>query len=114
MKVSKISGRIHPLVAGAAASVMVVSLLGAAAIAGILPNSHGTDAETARIAARTAGLAPALTPAQQVIPASAQTAFGAPAPAPTQQVAAAPAVAKEDVEYKTAVHHKPIVRHDVD
>lgn len=34
--------RIHPLVAGAAISVMLASLTGVAAITGILPNSHGT------------------------------------------------------------------------
>lgn len=32
--------RIHPLIAGAAVSVTLVSLLGMAAITGILPNSH--------------------------------------------------------------------------
>ena len=35
--------RIHPLAAGAAVSVILVSLLGVAAIAGILPNSHSSD-----------------------------------------------------------------------
>lgn len=36
------SNRIHPLVAGAAVSVMLVSLVGVAAITGILPNSNST------------------------------------------------------------------------
>ena len=36
------SNRLHPLVAGAAVSVMLVSLIGVAAITGILPNSNGT------------------------------------------------------------------------
>lgn len=36
------SNRIHPLVAGAAVSVMLVSLVGIAAITGILPNSNST------------------------------------------------------------------------
>ena len=36
------SKRIHPLVAGAAVSVMLVSLIGVAAITGILPNSNST------------------------------------------------------------------------
>jgi uncharacterized protein YcfJ len=115
MEMNQTTNRLHPLVAGAAASIILVSLLGAAAIAGILPNSHGTDAEPAHIAARTAGLATPLPSAHQVIPASAHTAFGASTPVSTQQVAAAPAVAKEDAEYKTAVvHHQPIVRHDVE
>lgn len=34
----------HPLVLGAAASVMVVSLVGAAAIGGLLPNAHSDKA----------------------------------------------------------------------
>lgn len=41
------STRIHPLMAGAAASVILVSLLGVAAIAGIIPSSHGTASATA-------------------------------------------------------------------
>lgn len=41
------STRIHPLMAGAAAAVILVSLLGVAAIAGIIPSSHGTAAPTA-------------------------------------------------------------------
>lgn len=36
----------HPLVLGAAASVMVVSLLGAAAIGGLLPNAHSDKTDT--------------------------------------------------------------------
>lgn len=39
--------RIHPLVAAAAGSVMLVSLLGAAAITGILPTSHSSDTPSA-------------------------------------------------------------------
>jgi uncharacterized protein YcfJ len=42
METNQNTTRIHPLTAGAAASVMLVSLLGAAAIAGILPTSHGS------------------------------------------------------------------------
>ena len=45
------SHRIHPLMAGAAVSVMLVSLLGIAAMTGVLPNSHASAAETARITA---------------------------------------------------------------
>ena len=37
----------HPLVLGAAASVMVVSLVGAAAIGGLLPNAHSDKTDTA-------------------------------------------------------------------
>ncbi|MGI4848464.1 MAG: glycine zipper 2TM domain-containing protein [Janthinobacterium lividum] len=45
------SSRIHPLVGAAAASVVLVSLVGVAAITGILPTSHGTNSpvvETAK------------------------------------------------------------------
>lgn len=41
--------RLHPLMVGAAASVIIVSLLGAAAITGIIPASHGSIAPAARI-----------------------------------------------------------------
>jgi uncharacterized protein YcfJ len=84
MEMNQTSNRIHPLVAGAAVSVMLVSLLGAAAISGILPNSHGTAAETARIAAQAAVVTPV----------------------PVQQAAVAPPVAKEVVANKTIVHHQ--------
>lgn len=43
---TKTSSRIHPLVAASAVSVMLVSLVGVAAITGVLPNSHGTVAPT--------------------------------------------------------------------
>ena len=42
MEIVKTPNRIHPLVAAAAVSVMLVSLVGVAAITGILPNSHST------------------------------------------------------------------------
>lgn len=48
------SKRMHPLVAGAAVSVMLVSLTGVAAMTGLIPSSHGT-----------------LTPTTQTLPASA-------------------------------------------
>lgn len=49
MDVIKTSSRIHPLVAGAAVSVTLVSLIGVAAITGLLPNSHGTAAPDATL-----------------------------------------------------------------
>lgn len=39
--------RIHPLVAGAAVSVMLVSITGIAAITGLIPTSHGSAASQA-------------------------------------------------------------------
>lgn len=41
------AGRIHPLVATAAVAVTLVSLVGIAAITGVIPNSHGTTAPVA-------------------------------------------------------------------
>jgi outer membrane lipoprotein SlyB len=49
------SKRMHPLIAGAAISVMVASLTGVAAMTGLLPNSHGEG----KAAAETAQAAPA-------------------------------------------------------
>lgn len=72
METTQTSNRIHPLMAGAAASVMLVSLIGVAAITGILPNSHGTVplvSQAAPVAAISA-------------PAPVETVAQAPAPAP--------------------------------
>lgn len=85
MEMNQTSKRIHPLMAGAAVSVMLVSLLGIAAITGVLPNSHGTAAGPAPIAS--------------------QTTAAAPVSAPTQQVATAPTVRDEGVAHKPVVHH---------
>jgi uncharacterized protein YcfJ len=79
------ANRIHPLMATAAVSLTLVSLVGAAAIAGLLPNSHGA-ATTGSTAVMTNTGAAALT----------QTSAPAPAPAP---------VVREIVRYKTVVHH---------
>lgn len=57
--------RLHPMLLGAAASVILVSLLGAAAITGLLPSSHGSVAPSVGPYPETA---PAL--AREVVPAS--------------------------------------------
>lgn len=81
MNMTQTSNRIHPLMAAAAVSVTLVSLLGIAAIAGVLPNSHGFAADTAH------------------------TAAGLPASAPTP-VAAAPQIsANEALQRRPIVHH---------
>ena len=49
-QVTAVPNRIHPLMAGAAASVILVSLLGVAAITGVIPSSHGTVAPAAPVA----------------------------------------------------------------
>lgn len=46
--------RLHPLMLGAAASVILVSLLGAAAITGLLPASHGSVAPSADLLSQAA------------------------------------------------------------
>ena len=43
MEQNKTSNRIHPLVAAAAVSVVLVSLVGVAAITGVLPTSHSSS-----------------------------------------------------------------------
>ncbi len=87
MEMNQTSNRLHPLMIGAAVSVMLVSLLGAAAITGILPNSHSTTAEPARIAAAQ--------PAEY-IPAQAQV------PTPAAPV----------VVHKTIVHHQYVTHRE--
>ena len=112
MEMNQTAKRIHPLVAGAAASVMLVSLVGVAAITGLLPTSHGTVADTAHIVARpTAAVASA--PAFTVAPAAVQQAATTNAPqqfmlvpVQAQQHAATPEVVREVVKHKTIVHHK--------
>ena len=90
MEMNQPSNRIHPLMAGAAVSVMLVSLVGIAAITGVLPNSHA--------------IAPQITPIATLTPAIAPTSSTA------QQVATAPAFRDEAVAHKTVGHHHP-VRH---
>ena len=51
MNSTQTTRRIHPLMAGAAVSVTLVSLLGVAALTGILPNSHALSAEAVHTAA---------------------------------------------------------------
>jgi uncharacterized protein YcfJ len=97
MEMNQPSNRIHPLMAGAAVSVILVSLLGIAAMTGVLPNSHATAAPT-NVA--------------QTTPMTTQTSTIAPIPALAQplghQVAAAPAVHSEGTKHKTVVHHHQV------
>jgi uncharacterized protein YcfJ len=51
MNLTQTTRRIHPLMAGAAVSVTLVSLLGVAALTGILPNSHALSADPVQTAA---------------------------------------------------------------
>jgi uncharacterized protein YcfJ len=77
--------RIHPMMAFAAGSVALVSLVGAASIAGLLPNSHATNVPN-----------DAPVPIAAVAPA--------PVAAPVQAIAPAPEP-RRVVEHKTIVHH---------
>lgn len=103
MEMPQTTKRIHPLMAGAAASVMLVSLLGAAAIVGIIPTSQGTSPDKAALAAPSAqAVVPASVPAAApALPATALVAAPQPAAAPVAQ-----AETKEVVRHKTIVHHK--------
>jgi uncharacterized protein YcfJ len=83
--------RIHPLVAGAAGSVMLVSLLGAAAITGILPSSHSSGT-------------PSVATPVVAAPVAAASAPVATVPQVAQPVAAAQPAPK--VVEKTIVHHR--------
>jgi uncharacterized protein YcfJ len=86
--------RLHPLVAAAAVSVVLVSLLGAAALTGILPNSNANGAPTVTDTATVKPVAAA--PAAKVtthkaVPQQAPAQVAAASPAPAQ-----PAAAKEN------------------
>lgn len=82
METTATSNRIHPLMATAAVSLTLVSLVGAAAIAGLLPNSHGAAATN---------------------PTPEMTNIGS--VQPSQQSTQAPVV-REVVRYKTVVRHE--------
>lgn len=77
------ANRMHPLMAAAAASVIIVSLTGAAAITGLLPSSRGA-----------ADQAPLMTPASSGMPLAAPLAAGqfqaSAVPPAAAQYAAAP------------------------
>jgi hypothetical protein len=97
MNTTQAKTRIHPLMAGAAVSVTLVSLLGMAAITGILPNSNAVVPVTAPLAASApAQVAPEkavarptavkrVTPAPNHVAPTAQAAPRANTPAPVNQ-----------------------------
>ena len=116
METTKTTSRIHPLMAAAAVSVIVVSLAGAAAITGILPNSHSapeagapsTQANPAYAAAPALPMAADATAPQGLQPA--QGAYAQPTVASAQPAPApAPTIIKEtvikEVPAKPAPHH---------
>lgn len=108
------TSRIHPLMAGAAISVTVLCLVGAASIAGILPNSRGANGPAAPAAgdlAAAQALAPVAAPAGALAPlpaAAPVVAQAAPAPAP----APAPVVHKRVVHHTQVAQARPAYRDD--
>lgn len=134
MEAIKTTARIHPLMAAAAVSIIVVSLAGTAAVTGLLPSSHGAPETPLAVApvnpAYAATLAPTMpvgaavqgvqaAPVAYAQPGSAQYAQLAQA---NVQAAPAPVVIKEtiirEVPVKQAapkprvVHHTKYVRDD--
>ncbi len=113
MEMNQASNRIHPLVAGAAGCVMLVSLVGVAAITGLFPNSHGNAADSSHALSQPAA-ATVSAPAYAAVPAPMQQSSLTTPPAqqyalvpvPTQQQPSAPATVRQVVEHKTIVHHK--------
>ncbi len=95
------SNRIHPLMAAAAVSVTILGLVGAAAIAGLLPNSRGAAAPGE------------VTPAPAVTAATPLAAPLATAPV-VAAVAAAPVAAPEPVQHRSRVHHNTQVAYQDD
>lgn len=74
MEAIQTTTRLHPLVAGAAATVILASLLGVAAMTGFLPSSHG-NVVGAQIAETTPAVQqPLATAAAPMTPATAATA----------------------------------------
>lgn len=117
------TNRIHPLMAAAAASVILVSLTGAAAITGLLPTSKGAAEPTLPTAAAPyalaqagaqpgypagyvaqAGQAPVAAQPQQLVPAMV------PAMVPAQQVAYAQPAAQPQPQPTVIVKEKPVVK----
>ena len=94
MEMKIASNRIHPLIASAAVSVIVVSLTGIAALTGVLPNLHAT----------------AVQPVPVTLQASAASLVAAPLAPVVQQAAKAPAQ-QDDIDQPKAkpktVAHRP-------
>jgi outer membrane lipoprotein SlyB len=88
------SKRIHPLVAGAAVAVILVSLTGIAAITGLIPNSHGTATP---VAASVGAASAAASPAALVESKAREEA-----PAPAEKHSYAPRKARATTQAATA------------
>ena len=114
------TARIHPLMAGAAISATVLCLVGAASIAGILPNSRANNAPAVPAELAATNLAAAPVAPQALAPVAAPVAApvvaqAAPAPAPVvhkrvvHRVAQArPASHNDDYAYRDTVYREPV------
>lgn len=88
METIRTTNRIHPLMAAAALSVIMVSMAGTAAITGLLPSSHSEPVPPAPQATASYGVQPAAYPAAMGAPVAAQVATGAVMPAAPMMVPA--------------------------
>ncbi|OWY29776.1 glycine zipper 2TM domain-containing protein [Herbaspirillum robiniae] len=101
------STRIHPLVAGAAIAVMLVSLIGVAAMTGLLPSSNSSNSPQQQMAAMDANAAQQQQAAAQQVPTRQPAqAYPAQSAAPAQH---APAICSScgEVVAVRAVQHTP-------
>ncbi|HJV80233.1 glycine zipper 2TM domain-containing protein [Noviherbaspirillum sp.] len=107
MEANQSSKRIHPLMAGAAASVMLVSLVGTAAMTGILPSSQGTTAPAASVqpVAATADNKTTTAPVQAQTPAPAVAQY---APPPSYQQPARTVHRTHVVHHTTTASAQPV------
>lgn len=92
MENTPVTRKIHPLVAGAAVSVILVSLVGVAAITGVLPGAHGQNQPQTGVIDSTGAVHPADTPAGASLPAqdTAQQTTTSAAGAPPADAAVPP------------------------
>jgi len=115
------TNRIHPLMAAAAASVIVVSLTGAAAITGLLPTSKSAPEPGMPLAATPYAMPQAGMQVQpngyiaqpgQMVAANGQQLVPAMVPAmvPAQQVAYAQPVVQPQPEPTVIIKEKPVVK----
>jgi uncharacterized protein YcfJ len=104
MDLTQTTKRIHPLVAGAAASVMLVSLVGTAAITGILPSSHGSAAPTSSMPAMQAAA-----PAELATNPALASSVNAPVTtAPAEYRAAQPVAHHHHVHHTVTAQAQPV------
>jgi outer membrane lipoprotein SlyB len=127
METRNTSNRIHPLIAAAAVSVMLVSLVGVAAITGVLPNSHssaGPNANSVLVPAETLAAPPTAATIAPTVPLDPKVAANnvvnppekqAAAPVPPTQKTYAPRPAKitqsqpRTYEYSESVAQAPSI-----